>query len=73
MKYFIIFRIQEIASLVNLPKKSQLLHRLVAFWTCKRQYRNGVPLLRRLQSSQQSTARRDQNSAHSVDIVITNS
>ncbi|XP_076684040.1 bromodomain-containing protein 140 [Andrena cerasifolii] len=45
-------RIKEIASLAEgLPKKSQLIQRLIAYWTLKRQYRNGVPLLRRLQSS----------------------
>lgn len=35
----------------GLPKRSQLIQRLIAYWTLKRQYRNGVPLLRRLQSS----------------------
>ncbi|XP_033332606.1 bromodomain-containing protein 140 [Megalopta genalis] len=45
-------RIKEIASLVEgMPKKSQLIQRLIAYWTLKRQNRNGVPLLRRLQSS----------------------
>nr|XP_033198213.1 peregrin isoform X2 [Bombus vancouverensis nearcticus] len=45
-------RIKEIASLAEgLPKRSQLIQRLIAYWTLKRQYRNGVPLLRRLQSS----------------------
>ncbi|XP_024944695.1 peregrin isoform X2 [Cephus cinctus] len=45
-------RIREIASLAEgLPKRSQLIQRLIAYWTLKRQYRNGVPLLRRLQSS----------------------
>ncbi|XP_046465542.1 bromodomain-containing protein homolog [Neodiprion pinetum] len=45
-------RIREIASLAEgLPKKSQLIQRLIAYWTLKRQFRNGVPLLRRLQSS----------------------
>ncbi|XP_014212581.1 peregrin [Copidosoma floridanum] len=45
-------RIREIASLAEgLPKKNQLMQRLIAYWTLKRQYRNGVPLLRRLQSS----------------------
>lgn len=47
-------KIQEIASLVNIPKKSIFLQRLVAYWTLKRQFRNGVPLLRRLQSQGQS-------------------
>ncbi|KMQ97299.1 peregrin-like protein [Lasius niger] len=45
-------RIREIASLAEgVPKRSQLIQRLIAYWTLKRQYRNGVPLLRRLQSS----------------------
>ncbi|XP_012522804.1 peregrin [Monomorium pharaonis] len=45
-------RIREIASLAEgIPKRSQLIQRLIAYWTLKRQYRNGVPLLRRLQSS----------------------
>ncbi|TGZ52969.1 bromodomain-containing protein homolog [Temnothorax longispinosus] len=45
-------RIREIANLAEgIPKRSQLIQRLIAYWTLKRQYRNGVPLLRRLQSS----------------------
>ncbi|XP_063219960.1 bromodomain-containing protein homolog isoform X2 [Bacillus rossius redtenbacheri] len=44
-------RIQDIASRVNLVKKNQFIQRLIAYWTLKRQMRNGVPLLRRLQSS----------------------
>ncbi|XP_043464131.1 bromodomain-containing protein 1 [Leptopilina heterotoma] len=45
-------RIREIASLAEgLPKRSQLIQRLIAYWTLKRQFRNGVPLLRRLQST----------------------
>lgn len=42
---------------MTIPKKSQLIQRLIAYWTLKRQFRNGVPLLRRLQSSH--LARRD--------------
>lgn len=45
------FSIQEIGSLVTLAKKSQFIQRLIAYWTLKRQFRNGVPLLRRLQST----------------------
>lgn len=45
-------RIQEIGALVTISKKSQFIQRLIAYWTLKRQFRNGVPLLRRLQSAQ---------------------
>ncbi|KAK5638390.1 hypothetical protein RI129_012685 [Pyrocoelia pectoralis] len=59
-------RIQEIASLVTIAKKSQFIQRLIAYWTLKRQYRNGVPLLRRLQSAQGGP--RDSNTSN-VDII----
>lgn len=45
-------RVQEISNLVSMQKKSQFIQRLVAYWTLKRQFRNGVPLLRRLQTAQ---------------------
>ncbi|XP_037948091.1 peregrin-like isoform X2 [Teleopsis dalmanni] len=43
-------RVHEISSMVHMQKKSQFIERLIAYWTLKRKYRNGVPLLRRLQS-----------------------
>lgn len=43
-------RVQEIASLVQIAGRAPFVQRLIAYWTLKRQYRNGVPLLRRLQS-----------------------
>lgn len=46
MYYFISISLAE-----GIPRRSQLIQRLIAYWTLKRQYRNGVPLLRRLQSS----------------------
>ncbi|XP_024083809.1 peregrin [Cimex lectularius] len=47
-------RIQEIGTLINVPKKNQFIQRLIAYWTLKRQLRNGVPLLRRLQTTHMS-------------------
>ncbi|XP_057664032.1 bromodomain-containing protein homolog isoform X1 [Diorhabda carinulata] len=60
-------RIQEIGSLVTIAKKSQFIQRLIAYWTLKRQFRNGVPLLRRLQSAQGGTPR-DTNTTN-VDTI----
>jgi bromodomain and PHD finger-containing protein 1 len=37
--------------MLNLPKKQPFITRLLSYWTLKRQSRNGVPLLRRLQSN----------------------
>lgn len=47
-------RLNDITGLVNMQKKTQFIQRLIAYWTLKRQYRNGVPLLRRLQSQGQT-------------------
>ncbi|XP_047511217.1 bromodomain-containing protein 1 isoform X2 [Pieris napi] len=45
-------RVAEIAQLADGPPaaRAQLMKRLLAYWTLKRHSRNGVPLLRRLQS-----------------------
>lgn len=50
-------RIHEISQLVSIQKKSQFIQRLVAYWMLKRQFRNGVPLLRRLQTQSQTHCR----------------
>lgn len=48
-------RVHEISQLVAFKKKDQFMQRLIAYWTLKRQFRNGVPLLRRLQTSATSS------------------
>ncbi|GFY44746.1 peregrin [Trichonephila inaurata madagascariensis] len=50
-------RLTKISSMVSMPKKQAFLDRLLSYWILKRQSRNGVPLLRRLQTAQSS--RRD--------------
>lgn len=49
--YFYAIRIQHLATLLDIEKRSLFIRRLLAYWTLKRQSRNGVPLLRRLTTS----------------------
>lgn len=61
-------RLAKVASMVSLTKKHQFLERLLGYWTLKRQSRNGVPLLRRLQTTHQ--ARREQTEDDKDAIAI---
>ncbi|XP_058025681.1 peregrin isoform X3 [Ahaetulla prasina] len=47
-------RLSKITNRLTLQRKSQFMQRLHSYWTLKRQSRNGVPLLRRLQTHLQS-------------------
>ncbi|KAL4645933.1 peregrin [Arapaima gigas] len=47
-------RLSKITSRLTVQRKSQFMQRLHSYWTLKRQSRNGVPLLRRLQTHLQS-------------------
>ncbi|XP_056129705.1 peregrin isoform X3 [Lampris incognitus] len=53
-------RLSKITSNLTVPRKSQFMQRLHSYWTLKRQSRNGVPLLRRLQTHLQSQRNIDQ-------------
>ncbi|XP_075525988.1 bromodomain-containing protein 140 isoform X3 [Dermacentor variabilis] len=51
-------RLAKIATLTTLARKQAFLERLLGYWTLKRQSRNGVPLLRRLQMAHPGGGRR---------------
>ena len=59
-------RLTAIVEKMTLPKRNQFIQRLLGYWTLKRQSRNGVPLLRRLQISY-SGSRRAPGEAVEVD------
>lgn len=44
---------------LKLPQKAAFVRQLLSYWKLKRQQRNGVPLLRRLQSNVMSSRKRD--------------
>lgn len=48
------FRLNKIMNQVAIQRKKQFVERVHSYWLLKRLSRNGVPLLRRLQSSLQS-------------------
>ncbi|XP_041441020.1 bromodomain containing 1 L homeolog isoform X3 [Xenopus laevis] len=47
-------RVNKIVNQVSIPRKKQFIERVHSYWMLKRLSRNGIPLLRRLQSSLQS-------------------
>ncbi|KAE8616108.1 hypothetical protein XENTR_v10008719 [Xenopus tropicalis] len=47
-------RVNKIINQVSIPRKKQFIERVHSYWMLKRLSRNGIPLLRRLQSSLQS-------------------
>ncbi|XP_023675092.1 peregrin [Paramormyrops kingsleyae] len=53
-------RLSKITSRLTILRKSQFMQRLHSYWTLKRQSRNGVPLLRRLQTHLQSQRHAEQ-------------
>lgn len=56
----LLFRLSKITNRLTIQRKSQFMQRLHSYWTLKRQSRNGVPLLRRLQTHLQSQRNSDQ-------------
>lgn len=49
-----VFRLEAISANLTASLKNNFLKKLLSYWKLKRQHYNGVPLLRRLQSSQMS-------------------
>ncbi|XP_047601600.1 peregrin isoform X9 [Lutra lutra] len=60
-------RLSKITNRLTIQRKSQFMQRLHSYWTLKRQSRNGVPLLRRLQTHLQSQRNCDQIGRDSED------
>lgn len=46
-------RLNRISAKANISRKTLFISTLVSYWKLKRQSRNGVPLIRRLQASRQ--------------------
>ncbi|KAM5148505.1 peregrin isoform 3-T4 [Mantella aurantiaca] len=55
------YRLSKITNCLTIQRKSQFMQRLHSYWTLKRQSRNGVPLLRRLQTHLQSQRNNEQD------------
>nr|CAB3226261.1 peregrin-like [Phallusia mammillata] len=63
-------KISSIGRHVMIQKKSAFLQRLLSYWTLKRQSRNGVPLLRRLQSHVHSHKSKDPEAESQQHVLI---
>ena len=64
-------RLSKIVGRVAIGRKAQFIQSLQSYWMLKRQSRNGVPLLRRLQASHQSQkAGADEVRQFSVVLII---
>jgi len=60
-------RLSKIVANVAIAKKSQFIQQLQSYWMLKRQSRNGVPLLRRLQANTGSGINRNQQKEHTLE------
>ncbi|KAM9327213.1 peregrin isoform 2-T2 [Gastrophryne carolinensis] len=63
-------RLSKITNCLTIPRKSQFMQRLHSYWTLKRQSRNGVPLLRRLQTHLQSQRNNEQKDPNDKNWVL---
>ena len=53
------YRLNAILASLTIPQKSDFIQQLLSYWKLKRQQRNGVPLIRRLQSNSMSSRKKD--------------
>ncbi|XP_032893027.1 peregrin isoform X2 [Amblyraja radiata] len=63
-------RLSKITGRLSIQRKSQFMQRLHSYWTLKRQSRNGVPLLRRLQSHLQSQRNAEQRESEEKNCAL---
>ena len=71
LQFLLFFRLSKIVNRVAIQKKSQFIQCLQSYWMLKRQSRNGVPLLRRLQATHQNRATGPEEVRHLSSTLIT--